>query len=107
MNLTRRAAGYAAGMSLTFTATLFEWRGPAPHFFLRVPDDQVPDLRSAARLVTYGWGMIPCHARVGETIFRTAIFPKGGGYLLPVKVAVRRAEALVEGQDVTVTVMPG
>ena len=45
-------------MSLTFTATLFEWRGPAPHFFLRVPDDQVPDLRSAVRLVTYGWGMI-------------------------------------------------
>ena len=94
-------------MSLTFTATLFQWRGPAPHYFLRVPDELVSDLRDAARLVTYGWGMIPCHARIGETTFRTAIFPKDGGYLLPVKVAVRRAETLVEGQDVTVTVTPG
>lgn len=94
-------------MSLTFTATLFEWRGPAPHYFLRVPDELVPDLRDAARLVTYGWGMIPCVARVGETTFRTAIFPKDGGYLLPVRMAVRRAESLEEGQEVTVTVTPG
>lgn len=50
--------------------------------------------------------MIPCLARVGETTFRTAIFPKDGGYLLPVRVAVRRAESLEEGREVTVTVKP-
>lgn len=94
-------------MPLTFTAELFHWRGPAPHYFLRVPEELVPDLKDAARFVTYGWGMIPCEAVVGATRFRTSIFPKDGGYLLPVKVAVRRAESLEEGQAVTVTVTPG
>lgn len=36
--------------------------------------------------------------------FRTSLFPKGEGYLLPIKVAVRRAEHLEFGDTVTVRV---
>ncbi|UBV41921.1 DUF1905 domain-containing protein [Deinococcus taeanensis] len=99
--------GVRWAMQLEFCGSLFHWRGPAPHDFVAVPEAQAVILRDLSRLVTYGWGMIPCRATVGETTFRTSLFPKDGGYLLPVKVAVRRAEALEEGQDVSVTLTPG
>ena len=41
-------------------------------------------------------------ARIGRTEFRTSLFPKGEGYLVPVKNAVRAAEHLELGDDVTV-----
>lgn len=53
-------------------------------------------------LVTYGWGVIPVQARIGRTDFRTSLLPKAELYLVPIKVAVRRAEGLVLGDTVTI-----
>lgn len=85
-----------------FTGSIFEWRGPAPFMFVRVPDEHVPELRYAAQLASYGWGVIPVTARIGRTRFATSLFPREGGYLLPVKVAVQRSEKLGLGDDVSV-----
>lgn len=52
------------------------------------------------KLVTYGWGMIPVKARIGNTDFSTALIPKDGSYLLPLKDKVRHAEQLKEGETV-------
>ena len=41
-------------------------------------------------------------ARIGRTDFTTSLFPRGDLYLVPVKVAVRRAEDLALGDEVTV-----
>ncbi len=84
------------------------WRGPAPWYFVPVPPDQAAALAEISRHVTYGWGVIPVTARIGATRFATSLFPKDGGYLVPVKAAVRRAEGLAEGDVVTVhlTVTP-
>lgn len=46
--------------------------------------------------------MIPVHARIGEAAFETSLFPKDGGYLLPLKDAVRRPQGVSAGDDVTV-----
>jgi hypothetical protein len=40
---------------------------------------------------------------VGETTFETAMWPKEGGYWLPVKDAVRRSEGLALGDEVHAT----
>jgi hypothetical protein len=48
-------------------------------------------LHSVSAAVTYDWGMIPIRARVGATEWTTSLFPEDGGYVLPVKDAVRRA----------------
>lgn len=56
-----------------------------------------------ARTVTYGWGMIPVEATIGRTTWTTSLFPKDGGYLLPVKDGVRKAESLTINASVTVT----
>lgn len=88
-------------MELTFTAELIPWRGPAPHHFLRVPENECGQIAAVAPQVSYGWGMIPAAVRIGGSDFTTALWPKDGRYLVPVKDAVRRAEELDLGDTVT------
>lgn len=85
-----------------FAGELFEWRGPSPFHFVAVPDDEADLIRQVAALASYGWGVIPVSARIGRTSFTTSLFPKDGGYLLPVKDAVRRGERIAIGDTVRV-----
>ena len=87
---------------LQVTGEIWQWRGPAPYYFVTVPVDQSRHLRELSSDVTYGWGMIPVRALVGATEWETSLFPKDGLYVLPLKDSVRRAEALEEGETVMV-----
>ncbi|MFB7330179.1 DUF1905 domain-containing protein [Streptomyces adustus] len=89
-------------MEFVFSGRVIEWRGPAPYYFVRVPDEESADIREVAAMATYGWGVIPVEARVGEVDFATSLFPRDGGYLLPLKAAVRKPSGLTAGDDVTV-----
>jgi hypothetical protein len=89
-------------MDFVFSGPLIEWRGPAPYFFVPVPDEESADISEVAVTASYGWGVIPVRARVGGTDFQTSLFPKDGGYLLPLKVAVRKPNGLAAGDEVTV-----
>ena len=95
-------APYCWPMHLTFTGALWYWRGPSPYHFVTVPEDECVALASVSGLVSYGWGMIPVTGRVGESSFTTALFPKNGGYVVPIKDAVRVGEQLVLDDLVTV-----
>jgi hypothetical protein len=89
-------------VDLVFTGRVIEWRGPSPYHFVPVPAEESADIREVAAMATYGWGVIPVRARIGEVVFDTSLFPKDGGYLLPLKDAVRRPQGLATGDDVTV-----
>ncbi|MGC4981119.1 DUF1905 domain-containing protein [Streptomyces sp. DT193] len=89
-------------MEFEFSGRVIEWRGPSPYYFVRVPDEESADIREVAAMATYGWGVIPVEAWIGEVAFETSLFPKDGGYLLPLKVAVRKPSGLAAGDDVTV-----
>lgn len=89
-------------MELELSGAVWHWRGPSPFHFVTVPEDESAQLAAVARAVTYGWGMIPVSATVGGTTWTTSLFPKDGGYVLPLKDAVRRAEGLDVGDDVVV-----
>lgn len=89
---------------ITFVGTVIEWRGPAPFFFVAVPADLVGAVRRAARLASYGWGVVPVQAVVKGAAFTTSLFPKDGGYLLPLKGTVRRTAGIVLGDAVTVDI---
>jgi hypothetical protein len=89
-------------VELVFSSRVIEWRGPAPYYFVPVPDQESADIREVAAMATYGWGVIPVKARIGEVAFETSLFPKHGGYLLPLKDAVRKPKGLLAGDDVTV-----
>ena len=91
-----------AAVDLEFSGEIIHWRGPSPFHFVTVPDEESAAIEAVSSVVTYGWGAIPVRARIGRTDFTTSLFPKGDLYLVPVKAAVRRAEQLVLGDDVTV-----
>ncbi len=86
----------------TFEAQVIYWRGPSPFFFAPIPVAEAADIRGLARLVTYGWGMIPVDVVIGDAAFYTALFPKDETYLLPLKVAVRRRASITAGDVISV-----
>ena len=89
-------------MKLEFDGPIWYWRGPAPWYFVTVPEKQSDDLGAVSGFVTYGWGMIPATVRIGDTEWKTALWPKDGGYIVPIKASVRKAEKIEEGDTVTV-----
>jgi hypothetical protein len=89
-------------MIIEFDGKIWFWKGPAPWFFVTVPAKESQDLKAISAFVTYGWGVIPVHVRVGKTEWQTSLFPKDGLYLVPIKASVRKAEKLAEGDNVTV-----
>jgi len=91
-----------AFLELEFSGEIIHWRGPAPFHFVTVPDEQSAAIEAVSSMVTYGWGAIPVKAWIGQTDFRTSLFPKGDLYLVPLKDAVRRAEQLELGDRVTI-----
>ena len=86
----------------SFTSTIIEWRGPPPYFFARIPEGDVAAIRAAARRVSYGWGVVPVMASIAGVEFTTSLFPRDDGYLLPIKLAVRRQLALTAGDAIAV-----
>jgi hypothetical protein len=88
-------------MEWTFTGDVIEWRGPAPYLFVAMTQEDSEELKEEARGLIY-WGQVPVHVTIGDTEFTTALFSKDGRYLVPVKAAVQRAEAIGEGSVVDV-----
>ncbi len=89
-------------MLIEFSGIIWYWRGPAPFFFVTIPEEHSRNIKAVSSLVTYGWGVIPVYVRIGKTDFKTSLFPKDGLYLVPLKDSVRKAEDLFEGDEVTV-----
>jgi hypothetical protein len=95
-------------MEWVFEGRVIEWRGPAPFFYVPMPADDAEELKDVARSLIY-WGQVPVTATIGRTTFTTALFPKDGTYLVPLKVVVRTAERIGLGDlvEVTLRVEPG
>lgn len=89
-------------MELAFRGEVWFWRGPAPWHFVTVPDEEAAALEAISPTVTYGWGMIPVTVRVGDSEWTTSMWPKDGGYIVPLKARVRRAERIEVGDVVDV-----
>ncbi len=85
-----------------FDGEVIEWRGPAPYFFVAMCESDSAELKEEARSLIY-WGQVPVRVVIGGTEFSTALFPKDGRYLVPLKGAVRTAEGIDEGDVVAVT----
>ena len=87
-------------MNIEFKGEIIYWRGPAPYLFVAVPEEQSRDLKAISTMVTYGWGVIPVHVRIGETEWKTSLFPKEGRYLVPIRMSVQKSENLKVGDNV-------
>jgi len=87
---------------LEFSGEIWFWRGPAPWYFVTVPEQQSRDLKAISGIVTYGWGMIPVSARIGNSRWQTSLFEKDELYIVPIKASIRQREDLDLGDQVTI-----
>ena len=80
---------------------------PAPFYFARLPAEVARKVGEMAKAVSYGWGVIPVEAVIGDVTFRTSLFPKEGGYLLPLKDAVRKRIEIPKSGVLAVSMVVG
>lgn len=101
------------GGSWGFTGPLWLWRGKAKDgspssmawHFITITGDVATAIRAAAPGRSAAWGSVYVTVSIGNTRWQTSVFPSKdvGGYLLPVKASVRKAEKITEGDEVTLT----
>jgi hypothetical protein len=89
-----------------FEGRVVEWRGPAPFYFVAIPEEESADIKFAAKGVEY-WGQVPVVARIGDVEFATALFPRDGRYLLPLKNVVRASTGAEVDELLTVALRVG
>jgi hypothetical protein len=94
----------AKELVISFSAEVIYWRGPSPFFFLRVPERDALAINKIAKQVSYGWGVIPSDVTIGSNEFYTALIPKDGSYLVPLKKVVRAATKIDLGDKVKVEI---
>ncbi|HET6654437.1 MAG TPA: DUF1905 domain-containing protein [Nocardioides sp.] len=93
-------------MDFEFEGPVVEWRGPAPYYFVAIPEEESADIKFAAKGIEY-WGQVPVLVRIKDTEFTTALFPKDGRYLLPLKDKVRKSAGIEVDEDLTVALTVG
>ena len=89
-------------MQFSFAGQVIEWRGPSPFYFLPLSAEISAEIKNEASLHTYGWGVIPVRAMIGKAAFTTALIPREGLYLVPIKDVVRKAEGLEVGSRASI-----
>lgn len=95
--------------TVTQKVVLWRWTGASNgswHFvtFIGEAAESLSATRVMRRLESgraTGFGSMRVMATIGDTTWQTSVFPeKDGGWILPVKVSVRKAEGLAEGDSV-------
>lgn len=92
---------------ITVTAPVWLWNSENGSWhFLTVPPDQAIEIRLAATAAgpRRGFGSVRVAATINGVTWRTSIFPqKSGGYILPIKAAVRAQAGIAAGDEVSAT----
>lgn len=86
-------------MRYSFSAELWEWTSKTSWYFLSLPHAEADDIDARFGRNAPGFGSIRVEVVIGDTTWRTSIFPSTAEktYVLPVKKAVRAAEGLETG----------
>ena len=78
--------------------------GKARWYFLRIEGAAAAEIALASLDAPRGFGSVRVTATLGGTRWQTSVFrdSREGGYLLPLKAQVRRAEAVDAGDRISV-----
>lgn len=92
-------------MLIEFEGEVWRWEARTDSwFFTSLPPELSADIREIPR-PHRGFGSVRVRARIGGSSWTTSIFPDSsrGAYVLPLKKAVRDAEALGDGDIAVVS----
>lgn len=92
-------------IDFTFRAPLWLWKEGATWHFISVPEDPSSAIKSFAPEAKRGFGSVRVKVKIGASEWRTSVFPskESGGYVLPIKKAMRTAEGLRVGDEANIT----
>jgi isopenicillin N synthase-like dioxygenase len=95
-------------MIVEFTAELWRWKARRDDAwtFVSLPAEESEHIRELTGPQRRGFGSVRVRVTVGTSLWRTSIFPDAasGRYVLPIKKAVRAAEAVDVGDQIRVVV---
>ncbi|MDF2045731.1 MULTISPECIES: DUF1905 domain-containing protein [Microbacterium] len=94
-------------MIVRFEGDVYRWeaRTDSDWYFVALPPDLSDDIRET-QTFRRGFGGVRVDATIGDSVFRTSIFPQADGvYVLPLKRAVRDAEGISPGDIVLVDLL--
>jgi Domain of unknown function (DUF1905) len=97
----------ARPVRILFEAELWLWdaRRTDTWVFVSLPGEESAEIRDLAGGLRRGFGSLRVLVTIGSTAWRTSIFPgRDSAYVLPVKRAVRMAEAIDVGDVAAVSV---
>jgi hypothetical protein len=87
------------------------WLYPSEHgmnywHFVNVSKKASREIKEKYGKQRRGFGSIPVVVTVGETSWKTSIFPnkKSGGYILPLKAEVRKKEDIRDGKTLSYSI---
>lgn len=87
-----------------FRGKVWLYPGEVAWHFMSVPKEISEEIKDVFGEMRRGWGSLPVEVKIGQTKWKTSIFPdsKTKLYLLPVKAQVRNLERLEAGDSVVV-----
>lgn len=84
-------------------ARVFKWTGKGAWFFVRIEKETAEIIKDNFGMYAGGWGSLPVNVTLGNSTWKTSIFPeKEGSYLLPIKSQIRKAENIKEGDELNI-----
>ena len=92
-------------LDFNFEAELWASKGSGAWYFVTLPVDIAEQIKFF-RERHYGFGTIRVRAHIGETEWKTSLFPdkKSQSFFLPVKADVRKKENLSVGNRLSVSI---
>ena len=83
-------------LDFTFSGKMWLWQSETATawHFITLPIELSEDIKAFTKHLSRGFGSVKVEVTIGETVWKTSIFPskQHGGYILPIKKAVRQAE---------------
>jgi len=92
-------------LEFTFKSKIWKWQAEkAAWHMVTLPVDMSEDIKAFTKHLARGFRSVKVEARIGETVWKTSIFPSKeyGAYVLPIKKHVRTAENIGPNSQVTV-----
>ncbi len=90
-------------------AKIWLYPGMAGWHFVTLPKKYSAAIQKNHTSLKRGWGSVPVYATIGDTRWKTSIFPdrKNDTYLLPLKAQVRKREDIYSGDTITFSIEIG
>ena len=93
------------GNEFKLKARVWVYDDSIPWHFVTIDKDTSEEIKRFDNMPRRGFGSVPVNVRMGNTKWKTSVFPgKDGTFLLPLKKQVREAEGIKVKSNISFTI---